>query len=506
GRGVSEGGAAMLTGFADRRRRFVARSPVFRIPSAARAPLLVGVVILTGMLSVRPAPADRGSRRRADARPAAAGSPVRRAGFTLLEMLAVLAIIAALVSLLLPAIQQSRERARRVQCSNNLMNLGLAMHNYHAVHRSFPIARGGTDGGGDPAVESNGGRLSTFVPLTPFLDQQPLWNAIRREFPRPQTGDDEDAAEDDGDFYYEESYFGGGSEFDELLAEAERAAEADPENAGADPVRRRGPYPPYGPLPGDRNYDPWITQIPTLLCPSDSAYPGGVADSNYAINWGDHGYFNNRFENPRGVALAGGVTTLDEIIDGLSATLLMSEIGRDDGSDRFQSAVAVGLPASIHDDPAANCRDAVSDVMNPGSYLPTVALLPIRGDRWTDGTTAFTGLNTILPPNSPSCLVGAVTVEEENALDYGPPTPDPRAAEAGGSGILSAGSYHVDAVNALMADGSVRSISDFIDVGDPHTALPIDPAVLKENPIGESPYGLWGALGTKAAGELTSGY
>ena len=104
--------------------------------------------------------------------------PHARRGFTLVELLVVIAIIGILVALLLPAVQAAREAARRMQCSNNLKQLGLACHNYSDTYKSLPWNNdlGNAVAPGNPANRWN--QLSWLVSALPFIEQGPMYDRI----------------------------------------------------------------------------------------------------------------------------------------------------------------------------------------------------------------------------------------------------------------------------------------------------------------------------------------
>jgi prepilin-type N-terminal cleavage/methylation domain-containing protein len=107
---------------------------------------------------------------------------VRLRGFTLIELLVVIAIIAILVALLLPAVQQAREAARRASCKNNLKQLGLALHNYHDVHNTFPPGWIGVINGVQQHPEGENG-FAWGTMILPFFDQAPLYQQMDFRLP-----------------------------------------------------------------------------------------------------------------------------------------------------------------------------------------------------------------------------------------------------------------------------------------------------------------------------------
>lgn len=353
----------------------------------------------------------------------------RRRGFTLVELLVVIAIIGILVALLLPAVQAAREAARRMQCNNNLKQLGVALHNYHDTYKALPSLGQGTQGepNNNPPREaySNYGYLSGIVHMLPFFEQQPLYDQ-----------------------------FGAGQ---------------------ANPY-----YPAWGPVPWyGWNYAPHAAQVPSLLCPSDKGkkttsnpynYQG---DTNYCFNNGNRPTVGggNGGGNPRGVFGDRTFYNLGRITDGTSNTIAMSEmvIGEDGMSTIHGAYVEIQDWRDFDNNPLSQCF--IYKGINNG-FQNAPAIQRLRGVNWAWGCMVASGFNTVLPPNSIGCTNWQ--------------------SEWGSSHILPPDSYHPGGVNCVMADGSVQFISSTINAGDPSRV-----AVQS----GPSPYGVWGALGSRNGGD-----
>lgn len=112
---------------------------------------------------------------------------IRRRAFTLVELLVVIAIIGILVALLLPAVQSAREAARRMQCQNNLKQLGLALHNYHDTHSIFPPSSIWANLDTTTTANNDQLRANWVILSLPFMEQQNLYNSFDLTQPIPAS-------------------------------------------------------------------------------------------------------------------------------------------------------------------------------------------------------------------------------------------------------------------------------------------------------------------------------
>ncbi|MGV3483567.1 MAG: DUF1559 domain-containing protein [Planctomycetaceae bacterium] len=401
-----------------------------------------------------------------------------RVGFTLVELLVVIAVIGVMVGLLLPAVQAAREAARRMSCGNNFKQIGLGMHNYHAAYNTLPMHGTGTY----PATPTNiwvsvntasNMRLSMLVGLTPFIEQQALWEQISNP----------------------------------LVKRTDNQAIAPGGIATS-------PWPAMGPTPQQLQYPPWATEISTFRCPSD---PGvglpALGRTNYVACTGDSvvnsrdGYLNVKVTNGtipytpttgtanqaraalRGVFVAGLRMAFRDILDGTANTIAAGEIATDLGDRDIRTKPTLGTNnsvATLRDNPSW-CKDqtagpgAYIDPLRPQFWHSTTTLLGNaigRGYRWADQFPIYGQCQTILPPNREICSNG------------------------GGdrSDLVPMSSRHQGGVHVLMADGAVKFVTDSIEAGNSRNRMVFTGGTAANNnvPGSKSPYGLWGALGTRA--------
>jgi len=306
-------------------------------------------------------------------------SVARKPGFTLIELLVVIAIIAVLIGLLLPAVQKVREAAARMSCSNNLKQIGVALHNYHSTYQTFPA--GSTPLG-----------FTAVTQLLPYIEQNNLYNQIN------------------------------------LTVSA-----TDSSNSG-----------------------PTATTIKNLLCPSDAINvpPAGLAGNNYFANYGTAVQF---FQN---ASVANGAFALRDtkgisvlgITDGTSNTAAFAELKKGDFNNAVYSpadwlnASSLGAPTTA-DQAYALCQGITTSNL---SYQWLSA-----GGEWLNDSNTGTAYTHVGLPNNINCGFPANLTFDVNAS-----------------------SYHTSGVNVLLCDGSVKFVTNSID-------LPT-----------------WRALGTRAGGEV----
>jgi prepilin-type N-terminal cleavage/methylation domain-containing protein/prepilin-type processing-associated H-X9-DG protein len=270
-------------------------------------------------------------------------------GFTLVELLVVIAIIGILIALLLPAVQAAREAARRSQCTNNLKQMALAVHNFHDTNKKFPA--GSFDQNMKRALNAGNAweRMSFVTSLLPFMEQKSVYEGV-----------------------------------------------INLHKSGGVPWSTNTIY---------------ATVIQTLVCPSDRNLmtpASDVAPTSYHCNHGDI-WMNWDWWEWRGPFGNGekGQCTFSTLSDGSSNTFLLGEcaVGRTPGIGApIKGGIAVGVDTGPGRAPAGClARRGANDILTGNCQESMGDTGWGIGRRWGDSHSIYSIFFTVLPPNSPTC-------------------------------------------------------------------------------------------------------
>ena len=380
------------------------------------------------------------------------GNPV---AFTLVELLVVIAIIGILIALLLPAVQAAREAARRMQCTNHLKQIALAVHTFHDAHNELPalnnsmMAKAVFDsshpGREYPDIFFDRGvnRASWAVFICPFIEQQAIY----------------------------ETYI-------TYLQAAENLW--------------------WDATPSKNSEEPQVAQISSYVCPSDAVgksrglLGGEVGHISYAGCHGDIPYYA---DGDNGRDFRGAIGTgryaqlrLASLSDGTSNTLLFSEVAIGTmGSRLIKGGIAIRessfwqAPMDCFSERGANGQLAGDVLTQADEDNRGPGMAP--GREWMSGVFLTGHFHATLPPNSPTCA------------GMEPPY---------WGNMICSSSFHTGGVNVALGDGSGTFVSDTINTGSlnnsPQSYMNWSGAAFS----GMSPYGVWGAAGSRNGAESSS--
>jgi prepilin-type N-terminal cleavage/methylation domain-containing protein/prepilin-type processing-associated H-X9-DG protein len=343
----------------------------------------------------------------------------RTAGFTLIELLVVIAIIGVLIGLLLPAVQQAREAARRNSCMNNLKQIGLAMHNYEATYKQFPMLVGLSQS----SSQIRNSNFGVLAMLLPYMDASALHDRINFNRGNPQNMSNFPFA-------------------NVTVAAAKVAAYICP----SDSVENRFHQNWGGGSAGNTNYYasigwPWHSRGPT-----GTERPGVATNSATYAN-GHVGFYDawrveGLYSPPHGNKDFTKSLRIRDVVDGSSHTSMFLEILKNPGSATGSSGV-IALPDvrrnAYETSMTANSQRNIAQLCELAGTF-TVFPSGLLGFSWMffDGQVAA----HLLTPNKRNCVFSNSLWFAHNAY--------------------TAGSEHPGGANVLLGDGSVTFVSDSV--------------------------------------------